>query len=159
MGAAEQYNNSTTGRVVNESVKRSADMLPPPQKRIKFSKSPPVVDSKEKAERERLATEMEEQREKLEMEKLRLEAEMEKMKVEKSETEAEQRRSLEEMERREAENQENMRRKEEENLLHQQQILQLIQTEKDRYIYYLYSNTRVYTSAKVFSELRNLREK
>ena len=157
MGAAEQYNNSTTGRVANESVKRSADMLPPPQKRIKFSKSPPVVDSKEKAERERLA--MEEQREKLEMEKLRLEAEMEKMKVEKSETEAEQRRSLEEMERREAENQENMRRKEEENLLHQQQILQLIQTEKDRYIYYLYSNTRVYTSAKVFSELRNLREK
>ena len=72
--------------------------------------------------------------EKLEMEKVRLDAELEKIKVDKGETETEQQPSLEKMKRKEAENREDIKQKEEENLLLQQQILQLIQTEKDRYV-------------------------
>ena len=72
--------------------------------------------------------------EKLEMEKVRLDAELEKIKVDKGETETEQQPSLDKMKRKEADNREDIKQKEEENLLLQQQILQLIQTEKDRYV-------------------------
>ena len=72
--------------------------------------------------------------EKLEMEKVRLDAELEKIKVDKGETETEQQPSLEKMKRKEAENREDIKQKEEENLLLQQQILQLFQTEKDKYV-------------------------
>ena len=149
-------------RIANGSLKRAADMLPPPLKRIKFSNSPPrsaiKVFELEKAEKERLATEkdllaaekdrlaaeVEEQRRKLEEEKNRLQAEMEKMKAEKDEVEAEQQRRLEEMQRREAENRETMKKKEEENLFNQKQILDSIQTEKERFVdqglYLVFSN-------------------
>ena len=54
--------------------------------------------------------------------------------MDRGETETEQQPSLDKMKRKEADNREDIKQKEEENLLLQQQILQLFQTEKDKYV-------------------------